>query len=428
MKKHLELSKYAMDMSAEELKAEFLGVEKAVVLDMSDKELKKAISKVPKAVLMRTLILNERDFLRVTEERAIRGLWYAMIKPVLSRLGVLIDDTEETMSRWDKDLSKYLADLVREGVMTYLDLLIVDESRRKGTPEEQFQFSEAYGYQVSVAAYPNLILCVEKDTVCSLAKDLADLFGCSYISGAGKNAFAATEGLLREIKEKTEDILRKIKEKMAGVDRWDIHLLVISDYDPTGFIIADVFINQINHLKRNLGVDGIEVYTERIGIVPDQLTQDEIEKNKYTPSTQGLKKWVVKTGGIGTDKDKEILRKEGEGGLSAERLREISKGIELDALPPERIRELFVTSLRKHVDPEIYSDVMKKSLIKKKILENVQPHVKKIINEISPRLSARVNFDIFDAAISGQRNLPVDQGECDNDDEEIKKMVRAYFK
>lgn len=84
-----------------------------------------------KSELMRSLIMNEKEFGTCTYDRTLRSLWYSFVKPTLDRLGQLTDNDEKTIDGWDRLLSRYLSELVKDGKLTYADLHILDESRSR---------------------------------------------------------------------------------------------------------------------------------------------------------------------------------------------------------------------------------------------------------------------------------------------------------
>jgi len=117
-KKYITLDKPIKDMTVEEL-------------------IQKGLSGINKAELMRTIILNEKEYISIDYDRSLRGFWYSTVKPTLDKLGLLEekDQTEEGLKNWDSELSRYMAELVKMGVLTYKDLKILDISRRRETPK-----------------------------------------------------------------------------------------------------------------------------------------------------------------------------------------------------------------------------------------------------------------------------------------------------
>lgn len=355
-----------------------------------------------KSNLMRSFILNERDFLQVDYTRGLRRFWYMAIKPALEKLDLLksSDVTDEGMKKWDSTLSRYIADMVRAGELTYQDLNIVDDSRKLSLPGNVFQTVSlrTYGAQISAADNPNIILCCEKDTVFEHIEKLASLFGCSCISGKGQNAFAAMEKLLRGMPYDVEDI----------------HILTFTDYDPSGYSISGTFKKQaLSHLS-NLGLDS-KVHIERIGITLDQLTPDEILNNQYTPKSHGKgqktinDKWMELTNGI----DGEF------------------KGLELDALSPDRVRTIFASSLKSYLDPGQYSKFVKKSYIRLRVLQSIQNRIDGIVDAVTGLELDNIelfNFDVFELAADGHDSIPINSLCSGNRDQSINESALAFFK
>ena len=164
-------------------------------------ELREVLGGAANSEIIRTIALNEKEFLAVDEDRSLRGFWYATVKPVLSKLGVLASITDAILTKWDGELSRHLAGLVKDGILTYQDLRIEDTSRSRATAATLYGRPdlEVYGYQVSKGEFPNVILCTEKDTAIPILRRVATLTGCSWLSGSGHNAMSAMEPMLREI-------------------------------------------------------------------------------------------------------------------------------------------------------------------------------------------------------------------------------------
>lgn len=347
-------------------------------------ELRRVLGKLKISELMRTIILNEKEFLAVNYNRSLRGFWYATVKPALDKLGLLTkkDQTEEALVKWDGKLSHYMAELVRDGLLTYLDLNIIDTSRQRENPAARYNVDplNIYGYQTNIAPYPNIILCTEKDTVYTIIADLARLFGLSCISGKGQNAMGAMEDLIRG---------------MGAAAASGIWILTMTDYDPSGYYIADTFQKQARDLLRALGYGRADVSINRIGITPDQLTAVEIEANKYTPKRTNRAKWFKQTGGIGGQ----------------------PQGLELDALPPDRIREIFVTSLKNYIDPAEYRVFIKRAYIQQVILKELAGVIRDIEKGTIAREADNItikDFDLFGLALEGFDFIPVSEL-CKND-------------
>ncbi len=369
----LELPKHVKHMSADQLRAYFP-------------------EGTNKSLLMRSIIMNEKQYSEIDYKRSLRSLWYSTVKPTLDKLGLLTDDdqTEEGLTKWDAVLSRYVADLLKRGYITYRDLSIVDNSRQRANPLNYYDVEDVtiYGNQVNIAPYSNIIIATEKDTVYNIIKDIAKLFGTSCISSKGQNSLGAMEDLVRGMHGNYDEI----------------YILTMTDYDPAGYYIADALYKQVKDILTSLGNYHTEVYIERIGITPDQLSEEMVQANKYTPKPANLEKWFEKTGGI-----------DGK-----------PKGLELDALTPDEIRDIFVTNIEPYIDKELYTSFIKKSYVKQVSLKALAPYLKNILDAIADTFEDEITideFDISDIAKQGYNSIPVSLL-CDDDkDEDIEKFI-----
>lgn len=349
------------------------------ITEFTPGELKNIFGDSPKnSDIMRTLVMNEKQFINVSYDRSLRSLWYSTVKPTLEKLGVLEGDQEEsTITEWASELSRYLSQLVKRGAVTYKDLNIVDQSRKRSNPYNSYITvdNQVYGYQVNNRAYPNIIISTEKDTIYSIIEDIASLLGCSSLSGKGQNSLGAMEDLIRGMS----------KEKHRN-----IYILTLTDYDPSGYSIAETFKNQVNDLKQVFNIKS-EVHIKRIGILPDQLSPEEVNNNKFTPPKgRGNKRheWFEKTGGI-----------DGE-----------PKGLELDALSPDRIRQIFIDNIQEYIEPDVYNKFIKESYIKKEVLESLKDKVNNITQEVMEELKDEIeveDFNVMELAQEGKSSLPI---------------------
>lgn len=355
------------------------------------------------AYLMRSLIMNEKQNYRHTRDsRTLRGVWYSTIKPALDKLGLLTeeDQTEVGLTKWDATLSRYMADLLRKGYILYSDLGIVDVSRRKQNPSIRYSVPNlsSFGFKINVAPYPNILIATEKDTVYNIISDIAELFGCSCISCKGQNALGAMEVLIKNIKDR------------FWRNEWDtFYILTMTDYDPAGYYIADALVKQARDILDALGMYKANIEYARIGITPDQLTNEMVEANKYTPKPSNIEKWFEKTGGINGE----------------------PKGLELDALEPDQIREIFVNNISEYIDESVYKDFVKNSFIKSLILEGVAPKIDKLVDRVTKQVEDKItveDFDLLYYAKQGYDSVPVlDVCDCEIEQEEIYNMSRKYI-
>ncbi|MBF0414033.1 MAG: hypothetical protein HQK70_15175 [Desulfamplus sp.] len=117
---------------------------------------------------------------------------------------------------------------------------------------------------------------------------------------------------------------------------------------------------------------------------------------------------------------------EATGGINGE-----FKGLELDALPPERIRSIFATSLKKYVETEQYATFIKKSYIRKQILESLQYKLNDMVDSIIQKEIDQIelyDFDVFELAEEGRRTIPIDRLCSANRDRVIYDMAVACLR
>lgn len=366
------------------LKDKIVKLDKSIK-DYSKEELATLLGHLKKSELMRSIILNERDFCTCNYERSQRSFWYSVVKPTLDKLGKLTpdDETEEALTGWDKTLSKYLTELVKEGQLTYQDIMIVDKSRELNVPDK-YTFSP----------YRNIIVCCEKDTIYSVVSDISSALGCSCISTKGLNGFGAMETLMRRIKDHSDN----------EVD--EIVFLIMSDYDPTGYDIANTVKEQASRMAETLNMN-CKITLKRIGIIPSQLTEDEVKNNQYTPKKKGMERWMKLTGGINGKE----------------------KGLELDALTPDRIRQIFTDNLRDYIDSRQYYEHGKQVYLFSKIRNELDVYVDSIANEVYDKLKDSVKakeYNVLDYLEKGYNYIPY--GEVYSvDSRTVSDCVKQYF-
>lgn len=290
-------------------------------LAMTDAELVALFGPMQQATLMRALILYETRAIEAgavtRERRTMRNMWYDQIKPVLSRSGRLRDVTTPRRGGkpqpvdWDGLLSRYLAEMVRDGLTSYELLEIVDDSRQRQPAQERVR--NLAGVRLVGAHYPWVILFTEKDTMWGEVEAVAALYGVSAISGGGQPAAACTADVVRQIQSAGE---------YSGQD---LILLSLTDYDPAGYSIAQ---SQEKQLRE--AVDGeCDVYHARLGLRPDQLSPEDRAAKAYAPPRDKLfREWYAETRGV----DGQPL------------------GLELDALGLDAVREMFAYGIERHVD------------------------------------------------------------------------------
>jgi hypothetical protein len=297
---------------------------KAHPSEMADKELREVLSDALDSRVIRSLLMAELAAIRAgaeREERTLRNVWYDVIKPALSRAGILNQKTRTGKElAWPHKLSTGLAEMVRMGVTTYEELRIIDGSRQRQVATTIVKF--LVDVPLVGAHFPWVILFTEKDTIWGVVQDLASLYGVSAISGGGEPSNACTENTIRAI-------ARSDAFKAEQPER--IVLLSLTDYDPFGYTIANAQLVQIQEAVDGLSAERgklAQVQSLRIGLEPDQLTPEERAIKAYEPKDQGLAEWYAQTGGV----DGQPL------------------GLELDALPLSRLRRMFAEAIGQVID------------------------------------------------------------------------------
>ena len=150
-----------------------------------------------------------------------------------------------------------------------------------------------------------------------------------------------------------------------------------------------------------------KITSKRIGILPCQLTEDEIKNNQYTPKKKGIDKWMKLTGGIDGKE----------------------KGLELDALTPDRIRQIFAENLQQYIDSREYFEHGKQVYLFRKIRDELDKYIDSIVSDVYKQMEDKVEmeeYNILDYVKTGYSYMPY--GEVYSvDDAEISSCVKKYF-
>ena len=294
------------------------------LFSLPDQEVKRQLSGLQYTEVIRSLILYEVNAIRageVREVRTLRGLWYKLIKPIVSRSGRLNELGKNNKPvEWARYLSDYLNELVDAGITSYEELAIIDGSRER-RPAAQVD-AQLVDVTMIGGHYPWVILFTEKDTIWPIVENIASLYGVSAISGKGKPSNACSENITRAIIN---------SEAFKAAQPEALVLLSLTDYDPSGYIIASAQLNQLAAAARNYGGELgklRQVIHKRIGITPDQLTPAELAANSYEPKEAGLTEWLKETGGIFGQ----------------------PLGLELDSLETSRIRAMYASAIEAEID------------------------------------------------------------------------------
>lgn len=261
------------------------------------------------ARLMRNVVWQTRERILTGEKSPLKELlrtfWYMYVKPTLSRAGALATKADQYAQLIDN-----IVFMVKEiAVMEYKDIGFRDDNqahRRMGANANIILFSEKLGHQ-------------------EFLSDIADKYNVSILALGGQPSVLNVEYFVDTLKQAKINLQRSF------------YLFSIVDYDPSGWIIRDAFMD-------NLKFYGIP-NTRVIDLVhPDMLTPEEIKFSRYLiPDNESMriknKNWLKEVHKRGyqnqqyleeTKKDKKILY-----GLEAESIsgKRLSQKLEEEMVP-----------------------------------------------------------------------------------------------
>lgn len=326
--------------------------------------------------------MNEKQYGTVDYDRTLRGFWYSTVKPALDKRDRLTpeDSAEGKITDWADMLSHYMSELASEGKLSYKDLRIVDGSRSRFVDGN------------TRIPYRNIAICIEKDTAYGIIRNMSGLLKSSCYSAKGLSSLGAMEDFCRCIQENSPDPVH------------DLFFLIMSDFDPTGFLIADTIQKHAETAANVILKMDCRIHAERIGILPAQLTPEELENNWYTPrfkTPEARAAWIEQTGG--------------------------EKGLELDALTPDRIRAVFAASLKNYVDTSAYIDEFKSGFLYDAINRAIIPYINGITATVFRQKWHDVtvrDFDILDYARAGYGDAPINEV-CRMENDTVDQLIRA---
>ena len=234
------------------------------------------------ARLMRNLVWQMKERIAAGEKEfneLVRTYWYMYVKSTLTRADSLSADTDQY-----KQLTENIADMVRVFLlMTYKDIGFRDENeanKKVGVNANVITFSEKLGHF-------------------GYLTDIQKQYNISAISLGGQPSVMNVEYFVDDLKKvKSGQVLAdrpmmlRLPAPGAKINlRRSFYLYSIVDYDPSGWIIRDAFINNLRHYK----IKNTKVYDL---INPDMLTPEEIMLARY-PIRAGAdmeaknKKWLA---------------------------------------------------------------------------------------------------------------------------------------
>jgi len=207
------------------------------------------------ARLMRNIVWQTRERIEKGEKpplkELLRTFWYMYIKPTLSRADALAIKADQYAQLIDNIV--YMVKGIQ--VMRYEDIGFRDENQAHR----------------EVGANANIILFSEKLGHQDFLSDIRDKYKVSILALGGQPSVLTSEYFV--------DIIRK---RDISLQR-SFYLFSIVDYDTSGWIIRDAFID-------NLRFYGI-THTRVVDLIhPDILTPEEIKLARYKiPDTEAMK-------------------------------------------------------------------------------------------------------------------------------------------
>ena len=249
-------------------------------------------------------------YFRSVETRTIRDLWYAVVKPFLSRVEL---EEEILKPKWGRyrtqALSAVMSEMALSGLCKYSDFKIEDRSRPKKRP---YDFDK-----LKVGRFDEVVLFIEKDASFPKIEPLGDLLGFVVECGKGQQATAAIEGLI--------EYLRNEKSYLV---------FCITDFDYYGHLIM----NSLGERSEALGLDAEFI---RIGVDLEQVPQErrDVARFRLPLSSKPEREWAE------------------------EHAIEGIYGLEIEALTPPEIRGMVAEAVYEYCDPdELYKFLKDKAL------------------------------------------------------------------
>ncbi len=192
----------------------------------------------------------------------IRSFWYSYIKIPLSRLNI------QKESHYDILVDQFVYLVRDKNLMRYSDFGFLDHNR----------FSKKIGNNHQI------ILFAEKRGHIDFLFEMHEKYGITVISLGGQPSLLSTEYFVDDMKAKKINV------------RQTFHLFSLVDFDPSGWIIRNAFIKNLQFY----GVKTVKVFDL---IYPNLLTQEEIDLRTFpvpTPPQMQIKNenWKESTGGI----------------------------------------------------------------------------------------------------------------------------------
>ncbi len=261
------------------------------------------------ARLMRNIIWQTRERIVSGEKpplkELIRTFWYMYFKNTLTRCDSLTNETDQ----YDQLIAQLVYMVKEIRVMEYKDIGFRDDNqahRKVGANANIILFSEKLGHQAFLS-------------------EITGKYQVSIIALGGQPSLLNVEYFVDDLKKQDVNLQRSF------------YLFGIVDYDPSGWIIRDAFVNDLKLYK----IKNIRMFDL---IHPDMLTPEEVKLAMYripeSPAMHAKKKRWLKKVHKRNYKNQKYLEEETNGkkilyGLEAEAVssKRLTKALEKDMVP-----------------------------------------------------------------------------------------------
>lgn len=208
------------------------------------------------SLLFRNIIWQTRERIQKKEKpplkELIRTFWYMYIKPTLSRAGALTHETDQYVQLVDT-----LVAMVKDWrLMEYKDIGFRDDKKN----------NRKVGYNA------NIIVFSEKAGHQDYLEEVYNQYLVNILALGGQPSVLNIEYFVDDLKTTSKINIRR-----------SFYLFSIVDYNPSGWIIRDAFIDDL----RLYGIKNIQVIDL---IHPDVLTPEQVKLSRCKVSTKRMEK------------------------------------------------------------------------------------------------------------------------------------------
>lgn len=190
-----------------------------------------------------------------------------------------------------KSINSALSELIEAGITTYLNLRILDLSKKSAVQPVKNSFKREKGW-------PIIILAIEKHAMFTDEwETICNRYGIIPYASSGQSTGTSDELLMRILQGECCIYCFKHNNDITDNDNcghsfYDersttVYLFTVTDYDPTGFSIANTFANHFSNYTENL-------IHHRLGVTKEQIDSWKLEQYKFFILKTRDKKWSHK--------------------------------------------------------------------------------------------------------------------------------------